>query len=124
MLGTHAKRLAGGPGAFASPFFSVAGLVGLPAGLEQKPGPPFGIIDIHFQKACGRDILMVIRDFVGFPHGSGHGLIGRDQLAKHVQRSNEGRVVVLQALVTDAHIRPLGEGFRFPSTRPHKRGHS
>ena len=73
-------------------------IVGAAARLEQEPDPPLGLVDQVFDQACGRHILVLVAQLVAFAHGLDDLLIVVHQLAQHVGRRHEARVVVLDAL--------------------------
>src|SRR5438045_3609523 len=62
---------------------SVTGGVRLARGLEQEPGPFFGLVDVYFEQARAGGILVLLAQFVRLAHRGSHRLVVGHQLAQH-----------------------------------------
>src|SRR4029079_19671633 len=59
----------------------------------------FGVVDEGLQKACGRDIIMLVADVVRFAHRRNDALIVVAQFRQHVLRLDVGGIVIGQPLL-------------------------
>src|SRR5580698_5908458 len=74
---------------------SMPGLVGAAGCLEQEPRSSFGVVDIDFQKARGRNVIMFVAERMRLAHACRDRLVVGHQFDEHVERRDKIRVIVL-----------------------------
>ena len=76
----------------------MASCISVPACLEKKPRPALRFVDINFQKARCRHIVVVVANLVSLAHGVCDCLVIRHKFAQHIERGNELLIIVLKCL--------------------------
>src|SRR5580698_9756342 len=71
----------------------------VPGRLEEKPRPPFGLVDPHLEQAGRRDIAVPLAGMVGFAHARDQAFVVLAELGEHVLRLDVVGVVVIDALL-------------------------